>query len=197
MNVADIIAAFKARGVSLSTVGDRLRFEAPEGVLTDADRERLRTHKADIIAALAGRPTDDDPQRWFDDPTWTTKAEYFAARDTLAAWLANPRIKAALNALTELRLPDGRIIARNPVDHAGADFNRARALAKPGGREFVARHPHGVRPAGAVWSWVVDLYLFDPTTDAGRQRKEQVTIAAVTALRSALDDAGAEQRGAA
>lgn len=179
MTTADLLNTLQAQGVVVTIEGDDLMIDGPDAAV-DAALPTITEHKADIIAAL-------DPPAWFDAPDWTAKAAYFAARDTLAAWLANPRIKAALNALTELRLPDGRIIARNPVDHTGADFNRTRALAKPGGREFIARHPHGIRPAGAVWSWVVDLYLFDPTTDEGRRRKEQTTIAAVTALRSALD----------
>jgi hypothetical protein len=179
MTTADLLDTLQAQGVTVTVEGDDLMIDGPDAAV-DAALPTVIEHKADIIAAL-------DPPAWFDDPDWKAKAEYFECRDALAAWFAVPRIKAALDELRTLRLLNGDIVGGQPVDHTGADFNRARALAKPGGREFVARHPNGIRPKGAVHVWLLDLYMSEPTTDAGRRRKERMTIEAVTALRSALD----------
>jgi hypothetical protein len=179
MTTADLLNTLQAQGVVVTVEGDDLMIDGPDAAV-DAALPTITEHKADIVAALG-------PPAWFDAPDWTAKAAYFDARDTLAAWFGVPRIKAALDDLRVLRLPDGRIIGGHPLDHTGAQFDRGRALAKPGGREFVARHPNGIRPKGAVHVWLLDLYMSEPTTDAGRRRKERMTIEAVTALRSALD----------
>src|SRR5207249_2660364 len=46
---------FDARGIRLRPNGDRLRVEAPAGVLTDADRAAITAHKAELLTALSAR----------------------------------------------------------------------------------------------------------------------------------------------
>ncbi len=58
MNTLDLLAEFKRLNVKLSLAGDKLRFEAPAGVLTPEIKEALRQHKAALIALLSGRPVE-------------------------------------------------------------------------------------------------------------------------------------------
>jgi TubC N-terminal docking domain len=51
VNAAEEIRALRARGVTLSVRGGRLKITAPEP-LPDALMDALRTHKAAIMAAL-------------------------------------------------------------------------------------------------------------------------------------------------
>ncbi|MBI4506292.1 MAG: hypothetical protein HY691_12220 [Chloroflexi bacterium] len=53
MNPGALLADLRARGVELVAAGDRLRWRAPAGVLTDVDRATLREHKAALVAVLA------------------------------------------------------------------------------------------------------------------------------------------------
>jgi hypothetical protein len=52
MTAADLLADLSARSVRLSAVEGRLRVEAPAGTLSDADRQALAAHKADLLALL-------------------------------------------------------------------------------------------------------------------------------------------------
>ena len=72
MTAAALLAALQTRGVRLAAVGDRLRVEAPRGVLTAADRAALAAHKAALLALLRA---DADP--------WPALLQRFRA-----AWLA-------------------------------------------------------------------------------------------------------------
>ena len=54
MTVAAFLRVLEERGVTLAAEGDALTLRAPRGALTDADRERLRAEKADIVAWLRG-----------------------------------------------------------------------------------------------------------------------------------------------
>jgi hypothetical protein len=56
MSAAALVSAFRARGVELIPDGGALRYRAPRGVLTDADLEALRAHKAALLAELRGQP---------------------------------------------------------------------------------------------------------------------------------------------
>ena len=47
-----LFAKLAAVDIRLFLDGERLRFDAPQGALTDALRSELQTHKADIIAHL-------------------------------------------------------------------------------------------------------------------------------------------------
>jgi hypothetical protein len=47
-----IITNLAARDVTLTLDGDNIKVRAPAGALTDADRQLIRSHKADLIAAL-------------------------------------------------------------------------------------------------------------------------------------------------
>ena len=71
MTAFEIITRFHARGIILSRRGDRLRVEAPLGVLTEADRALLAARKADLLAALLdlGAETPPPSLRHYDGPT--------------------------------------------------------------------------------------------------------------------------------
>ncbi len=52
MNVETLIDGLHRRGVRLRFDGDRLRWFAPVGVVTEADLTALRQHKAEVLAIL-------------------------------------------------------------------------------------------------------------------------------------------------
>lgn len=52
-SINDLVAEFEALGVELSPAGEHLRFRAPQGVMTAALKQRLSTHKADILRHLS------------------------------------------------------------------------------------------------------------------------------------------------
>lgn len=51
-NIADFLTELKNRGVEIASNEGRLRVDAPAGLLTSADRERLAVHKHDILEYL-------------------------------------------------------------------------------------------------------------------------------------------------
>ena len=52
MNALDLLTDLRSRGVHLSPSGDRLRYRAPRGVLTDELLGQLRDHKAELLEEL-------------------------------------------------------------------------------------------------------------------------------------------------
>ncbi|WP_324718205.1 hypothetical protein U7230_07060 [Carboxydochorda subterranea] len=52
MDAAALLHALRARGIVLSAVGERLRVEAPRGLVTPELRAALTAHKAAILALL-------------------------------------------------------------------------------------------------------------------------------------------------
>jgi hypothetical protein len=52
VTATELLADLTARDVRLSTVGDRLRVEAPTGVLTAGDRLALVEHKVELLQML-------------------------------------------------------------------------------------------------------------------------------------------------
>ena len=65
MSAAALLAALQARGVRLTAVGDRLRVDAPAGVLTVADRAALAAYKAALLARLRRRCHACRGTRWY------------------------------------------------------------------------------------------------------------------------------------
>lgn len=55
MTPLELLSDLEDRGVRLQAAGDWITFEAPRGVLQDAEREALRAHKAAVLALLRGR----------------------------------------------------------------------------------------------------------------------------------------------
>lgn len=55
MSAADLVHELQAAGAVIEARGDRLRVEAPPGVLTPERREALRASKAEILAAITER----------------------------------------------------------------------------------------------------------------------------------------------
>jgi len=53
MTVPDLLTELRIRDVRLSAAGDKLRVNAPLGVLTADLAERVKAHKAELLAALA------------------------------------------------------------------------------------------------------------------------------------------------
>jgi len=58
MTPAELLAKLERLNVKVSLAGDKLRLEAPAGVLTPELKEALRQHKAALIALLSGRPVE-------------------------------------------------------------------------------------------------------------------------------------------
>jgi hypothetical protein len=52
MNALEILADLRRAGALVTIAGDKLRLEAPKGVLTDELKQRLATQKAEIIRLL-------------------------------------------------------------------------------------------------------------------------------------------------
>ena len=58
MNTQALIDSLHRRGVRLRFDGDRLRWFAPVGVVTEADLSALRDHKAEVLAILREEEVD-------------------------------------------------------------------------------------------------------------------------------------------
>jgi hypothetical protein len=54
MTAARLLAGLRRRGAIVQVVSDRLRLNAPVGVVTAADRAALAEHKAELLAMLRG-----------------------------------------------------------------------------------------------------------------------------------------------
>jgi hypothetical protein len=52
MTALEILISLRRAGAIVTVAGDKLRFEAPPGVLTDELKHRLATQKAEIIRLL-------------------------------------------------------------------------------------------------------------------------------------------------
>jgi hypothetical protein len=65
MTVHQFLSALRARDVQLARVGDRLVINAPAGTLTLADRQSLKTHKENLLAALGFGPSLAELVLWF------------------------------------------------------------------------------------------------------------------------------------
>ena len=94
MTALDLIASLRDRGVNLTARGDRLRIDAPKGVLTDTLRATLRDRKADVLEALVG--TVDDATDCDTLPTRTVNGFDVPAGWTTDAWRDRLRQLAAI-----------------------------------------------------------------------------------------------------
>lgn len=72
MNTAQLLTNLEHRGVVLHIVGDRLKWKAPRGALTELDRQALSAHKTEILAALAAELEADraDVLEWGECYAW-------------------------------------------------------------------------------------------------------------------------------
>ena len=52
MTAAELLRALHSAGVELEAAGDRLRYSAPAGVMTDALKREIREHKLALLAML-------------------------------------------------------------------------------------------------------------------------------------------------
>ncbi len=105
MNVETLIDGLHRRGVRLHVNGDRLRWVAPVGVMTDADLSALRHSKPEVLAIIREQDADRIEERAaiieFDSrpksepPVPRAEAERRATADILE--LKPKRAKAAHN----------------------------------------------------------------------------------------------------
>ncbi len=58
MNVETLVNDLHRRGVRLHCNGDRLRWFAPVGVVTEADLSALRDHKPEVLAIIREEESD-------------------------------------------------------------------------------------------------------------------------------------------
>ncbi len=60
-NLLELVNELRGSGVHLAVDGDRLRYRAPKGVLTDELKQRLTTQKAEIIRLLQAETCPNGP----------------------------------------------------------------------------------------------------------------------------------------
>ena len=94
MTPAALLAELQGRGAALTVVGDRLRVEASERILTDEVISALTVCKAQIIRLLAGEPEacdhvvyDPELAEWYRENPHLTCARCFLAGAPLQSWL--------------------------------------------------------------------------------------------------------------
>lgn len=77
MSTSQLLEQLAARGITLSLDGERVRFRAPEGALTDELRAAIARSRREIIEGLrsslpshapAGKCSYCDPRTWVDEP---------------------------------------------------------------------------------------------------------------------------------
>ncbi|MBL8303080.1 MAG: hypothetical protein JNM26_09940 [Ideonella sp.] len=123
MTAAAVLATLTARDIALFLDAGRLRYSAPPGALTDADREAIAEHRQEIVAALlAGAepgpaPTDPDPAAHC--PACGSPS--FWRSPSSPAWACSycrPRDRSRAEAVESLTLDSGRWRAgtRPPAD---------------------------------------------------------------------------------
>jgi len=98
MNTAQLLTDLEHRGVVLHIVGDRLKWQAPRGALTTADRAALAANKAEILAALAAELEADraDLLAWGGCYAWpSVRVDELVIDHGAAAWTAWTAIASA------------------------------------------------------------------------------------------------------
>jgi hypothetical protein len=94
---ATVLADLAQRGVLLEAVGGRLRFDAPAGALSAADRAAIREHKADLLALLVAiSPPLEGAVKI--GGLWIWRGFIVATRDTLEIYAAAYRVANAWRA---------------------------------------------------------------------------------------------------
>ena len=97
MSVAQLIDHVRAKGVRLRVAGDRLKYVAPSGALTEELKLALKAQKMEIIKTLAmGTPLPADLEqryramcaRWRYPPDEVIDGLNAARQDPAKAWLA-------------------------------------------------------------------------------------------------------------
>jgi hypothetical protein len=67
-DAAQLLEELRIARVELKSVGGKLRYRAPEGVLTDELRAAMRAHKTELLALLVAAPQPAAPTAAEDDP---------------------------------------------------------------------------------------------------------------------------------
>ena len=57
MSIEELLLSYRQKGVELSLNGDKLKFSAPKGTLTEDDKAVLKENKARIIEYLSNTAT--------------------------------------------------------------------------------------------------------------------------------------------
>jgi TubC N-terminal docking domain len=93
---AELVASFSRRGIRLALAADGIRYEAPRGAFTSADRRAVGEHRAEIVELLraeAELPISDgpcgrcaSPLHWVEG--WPTAGEARWLCPACAAWPA-------------------------------------------------------------------------------------------------------------
>jgi hypothetical protein len=104
MTAADLITTFRARGVELMPVGERLRVRPAEG-LTKTELDALRAHKAEVLRLLTGEapvPTGpcglcSAPLAWVEDWPFAGESRWLCM--CCAAW-PSPSLAEVFGTLT-------------------------------------------------------------------------------------------------
>lgn len=62
MSPQDLLTTLRSSGVEITVVEDRLRIEAPHGVVTPEIRQALAEHKPELLAELTGQTLPEEAQ---------------------------------------------------------------------------------------------------------------------------------------
>jgi TubC N-terminal docking domain len=90
----------RAIGVMVEVIGDRLKIDAPAGVITEDQRQALRVSKPAIIKLLTTTTT--DAPRSTQTTTATTPASSWDAKDRKALTTIKPGLRAAVDLIAEV-----------------------------------------------------------------------------------------------
>jgi pyochelin synthetase len=76
MSLVLLISDIAARNIVLRVENGKLHFKAPEGALTPELRQRISTHKDEILAHLTGQ-TQPEPETLLTDPSSAQERLWF------------------------------------------------------------------------------------------------------------------------
>lgn len=87
MSIEELLLSYRQKGVELSLNGDKLKFSAPKGTLTEDDKAVLKENKARIIEYLSKHSDNDviiDKEHIYDEfPLTDIQSSYLVGQDSL------------------------------------------------------------------------------------------------------------------
>jgi hypothetical protein len=87
MNLTKLLSTLRRLGVILMPEGDRLRYRAPKGIITQELREALLTHKAEILMLMSEQSRTQEPSGFPGSPhIWGTREPEFCPSDNCPPW---------------------------------------------------------------------------------------------------------------
>ncbi len=128
MTAGGWLAVLRARGILVTAVEDRLRVDAPRGILTPEVRRALVARRAEILAALRAAPAPIPPPL----PVRADPASHPESSGVPPQWDAARvlrLVKARLRAVARVYPPESRLARTTEASMALAKLDAALALA--------------------------------------------------------------------